>query len=65
MEIETLEQAKIVASLPVTRVMLDNMTNEQIDEAVRILPKSIEIEASGNMNLERVRSVAELGSGLY
>ena len=37
------------------------MNNEMLSQALEILPDDILSEASGNMSLERVRSVAELG----
>jgi nicotinate-nucleotide pyrophosphorylase (carboxylating) len=46
------------------RILLDNMDVQAIREAVRIVRKTspkVEIEASGNMTLERVRLVAEAG----
>lgn len=47
-----------------TRILLDNMTLDQMRDAVKIAAKRvprIPLEASGNMSLERVRSVAETG----
>lgn len=62
-EVETtnLEEIKECVSLGVQRLMLDNMNNDIIREALEIIPAEIETEASGNMSLERVKSVAELG----
>jgi nicotinate-nucleotide pyrophosphorylase (carboxylating) len=48
----------------VDRVLLDNFDLDHIREAVKFVRKriaAIEIEASGNMTLERVRAVAETG----
>ncbi|HSL72727.1 MAG TPA: nicotinate-nucleotide diphosphorylase (carboxylating), partial [Longimicrobiales bacterium] len=48
----------------VDRVLLDNLDTDRIREAVRLVRDSasaIEIEASGNMTLERVRAVADAG----
>jgi nicotinate-nucleotide pyrophosphorylase (carboxylating) len=45
-------------------VLLDNMSNEVTREAVALRNASgrhLFLEASGNMSLERVRSVAETG----
>ena len=42
-------------------IMLDNMNNELMKELVEINNHSKKIEASGNMELKRVRSVALLG----
>ena len=60
-EVSNLEQLKECIELKVNRVLLDNMNNETLKAALAILPKSIQTEASGNMNLERVKSVAQLG----
>ncbi|MNY75527.1 Nicotinate-nucleotide pyrophosphorylase [carboxylating] [compost metagenome] len=37
------------------------MNNELLKEAMSIIPKEIETEASGNMTLPRIKSVAETG----
>lgn len=62
-EVETtnLDEIKESVKNNVQRIMLDNMDNEQITEALKHIPEGIETEASGNMSLERVKSVAELG----
>lgn len=60
-EVTNTEEVKTAAELPIQRIMLDNMTNKQMAEALTFIPKTIEVEASGNMSLERVKSVAEVG----
>ena len=60
-EASTLEQIKECVSLNVERILLDNMNNELLKESLKLIPSHIKTEASGNMTLERVRSVAELG----
>lgn len=60
-EADTLEQVTLLASLGVDLILLDNMTNEQMTEAVRIIAGRAQTEASGNMNLARVPSVAACG----
>lgn len=60
-EASTIEDVKEAIALNVDRILLDNMSNEQIKAAVALIPPPIKIEASGNMTLDRVRSVAELG----
>lgn len=45
-------------------VLLDNMSNEQLEEAVTIVAGRITTEASGNITLERVHSVAQTGVDL-
>ncbi len=60
-ECSSLEEIKIAVEEKVQRIMLDNMDNEQLAEALKQIPASIITEASGNMKLDRVQSVAELG----
>lgn len=60
-EASNLEQVRECVSLGVQRILLDNMNNESLSEALKIIPREIQTEASGNMSLTRVRSVAELG----
>ncbi len=63
-EVENLEQLKSLLNLGVNRIMLDNMDNQTMQEAVRIVRESgdlVELEASGNMSLERVKEIANIG----
>ena len=60
-EASNLEQVKECVALKVNHILLDNMDNEMMKKAVALIPKEIHTEASGNMNLERVASVAALG----
>lgn len=60
-EASTLEQVRECVSLKVQRILLDNMSNEMMKEALSLIPAEVKTEASGNMNLSRVRSVAEIG----
>lgn len=60
-EASNLDQVQECVSLNVDRILLDNMNNQLLAEALKLIPKTIKTEASGNMNLERVKSVAELG----
>ncbi len=60
-EARTLGEVKIAVSLNVDRILLDNMTNDMLSEALAAIPKSIQTEASGNMNVARVKSIANLG----
>lgn len=63
-EVETRNLAEVeeAVQLNVDRIMLDNMDNETIAKAVKIINGKTEIEASGNMTLERVKTLA--GSGV-
>lgn len=60
-ECSSLEDVHEAVRMKVERVLLDNMSNEMLSKALGILPDDILSEASGNMSLDRVRSVAELG----
>jgi nicotinate-nucleotide pyrophosphorylase (carboxylating) len=64
-EAETLGQLKACLDLPdVDGVLLDNMTLDQMREAVALRDRSgrrFFLEASGNLTLDRARAVAETG----
>jgi nicotinate-nucleotide pyrophosphorylase (carboxylating) len=45
----------------VTRILLDNMTPDELRAAVRLVAGRAELEASGGITLETVRAVAETG----
>jgi nicotinate-nucleotide pyrophosphorylase (carboxylating) len=60
-EVTNLDEVSEAVHAKVQRIMLDNMSNDMMMAALKIIPSEIETEASGNMNLERVKSVAELG----
>jgi nicotinate-nucleotide pyrophosphorylase (carboxylating) len=60
-ECSTIEEVKIAVDLRVQRILLDNMDNETLKAACALIPTFIKTEASGNMKLERVGSVAEIG----
>ena len=45
----------------VTRIMLDNFELDMMKEAVKIIDKRYEAEASGGVNLTTVRAIAETG----
>jgi nicotinate-nucleotide pyrophosphorylase (carboxylating) len=59
-ECATLEEVKTAVEERVDRILLDNMTTEQIREARAVIPSIIKVEASGNMTVERVREIAAL-----
>ncbi|MEK6774642.1 MAG: carboxylating nicotinate-nucleotide diphosphorylase [Bdellovibrionota bacterium] len=60
-EARTLEEVKEAVKLEVHRILLDNMDNATLKLALDLIPDQIETEASGNMTLDRIRNVAELG----
>ena len=63
-EASNLAHVELVLKTKAHRVMLDNFNNDEIKEALDLIKtqkSSIEVEASGNMNLDRIESVAQLG----
>lgn len=60
-EARTIDDVKEAVQIKVNRILLDNMNNDLIKESLKIIPSAVQTEASGNMNLDRVQSVAELG----
>ncbi|HFE53926.1 MAG TPA: nicotinate-nucleotide diphosphorylase (carboxylating), partial [Bacteroidetes bacterium] len=47
--------------LGVQRILLDNMSLDQLWEAVRLASGRAKLEASGNVDLQNVRAIAETG----
>ncbi|MBX3056985.1 MAG: carboxylating nicotinate-nucleotide diphosphorylase [Anaerolineae bacterium] len=60
-EVTTLVQLATAVTLPVDRIMLDNMSLEEMRQAVKFTAGRIPLEASGNVNLDTVRAIAETG----
>ena len=60
-ECATLEQVKEALSSKADIIMLDNMDIKTMKAAADMIGRKALIEASGNMTLERVKSVAETG----
>lgn len=60
-ETTTLEQVQEAIDSGVDMIMLDNMDNETMKKAVKMIEGRAKVEASGNMTLERLREVAATG----
>jgi nicotinate-nucleotide pyrophosphorylase (carboxylating) len=60
-EARTLADVEAALSLGVKRILLDNMTCDNMHEAVLMTDHRAKLEASGNITLENVRQVAETG----
>ncbi len=62
-EVETsnLNQVTVALEAGADIIMLDNMSDDMMKEAVKLIRKKALIEASGGINLERVRQIAEIG----
>ena len=60
-EVENLKQLKSILGLKFNTVLLDNMNVKTLRMCVKIAKKYYETEASGNINLKTVKSVAMTG----
>lgn len=60
-EARTLEDVRAALDLGVQRILLDNMSLEMLTKAVQMTTGRATLEASGNVNLDNVRAVAETG----
>ena len=62
-EVENLEMVKEAVEAGADIIMLDNMTTEQMAEAIRIIDGRAETECSGNITKENIAASTELGVG--
>ncbi len=60
-EVETLEEVDEALSAKADIIMLDNMDNDTMREAVRRIAGKAETECSGNVTKERLIEIAEIG----
>ena len=60
-ETETLEQVAEAVEAGADIIMLDNMSNAEMAEAVKIIHGQAKTEASGNMSIPRLKEVAATG----
>jgi nicotinate-nucleotide pyrophosphorylase (carboxylating) len=60
-EVENLDEFQQALAVEPDRVMLDNFSIPDILSAVKQNQGRIELEASGNINLENIRSIAATG----
>ena len=60
-EVDNLKQLKNIFGLKFNTVLFDNMSNKELKAGVKIARKYYETEASGNINLKTVKSVAATG----
>jgi nicotinate-nucleotide pyrophosphorylase (carboxylating) len=61
LEVKNLDELEEALGLQVDRIMLDNMDLETMCIAVKVVQGRIPMEASGNVNLDNVRKIAETG----
>ncbi len=60
-ETESLEEVQEALDCGVDIIMLDNMTNDQMAEAVKLINKRALAEASGNVSEETIAGIAKTG----
>jgi nicotinate-nucleotide pyrophosphorylase (carboxylating) len=56
-----IELAEVIAIGGVDRIMLDNFTPERIINVLKTVPEHFEVEASGGITIDTIRSFAETG----
>jgi len=60
-EVKNLAELNEALTLRVDRIMLDNMDLDQLRAAVTITAHRVPLEASGNVNMARVKAIAKTG----
>ena len=60
-EARTLDHVRQALDLKVERILLDNMSVETMTEAVRLTAGRAKLEASGNVQLDRIAAIAATG----
>ena len=60
-EVDNLKQLKQIIGLKFNRVLFDNMNINNLKQGVKLVNKFYETEASGNINLKKIKSVAATG----
>ncbi len=60
-EVDRIEQIEPALGAGADRLLLDNMTPAMLREAVRLVAGRVPLEASGGVNLDTIRAIAETG----
>lgn len=60
-EVENLDMVREAADAGADIIMLDNMTHEQMEEAIRIIAGRAEVEVSGNVTKDNIAKLTDLG----
>ena len=60
-EVDNLSQLKQINGLKFDRVLFDNMNNKNLKLGVKLAKKNYETEASGNISLKTIKSIAKTG----
>ena len=60
-EVDNLNQLKQIVDLKIDRILLDNFSTVNLKNALKIIPKTIQTEASGNINPKNIIQYARTG----
>ena len=60
-EVDNLNQLKQIVDLKIDRILLDNFSSVNLKNALKIIPKTIQTEASGNINPKNIIQYARTG----
>ncbi len=60
-EVKKIDQVREALDLQVDRIMLDNMSIEDMQKCVKLVEGKTELEASGNVSLKDLQKIAETG----
>ena len=60
-EVDNLKQLKDIVGLKFNTVLFDNMSIKDLRAGVKLVKRYYETEASGNINLKTVKSIADTG----
>ena len=60
-EVDTIKQLKKIIGLKFDRVLFDNMSVKNLKLGVKLAKKYYQTEASGNVNLKKIKSIAKTG----
>jgi len=60
-EVDRIEQVEPALAAGADRLLLDNMTNDELREAVVLVAGRVPLEASGGVRIDTIRGIAETG----
>ena len=60
-EVDRIEQIEPALGAGADRLLLDNMTNDELREAVALVAGRVPLEASGGVRIDTIREIAETG----
>ena len=60
-EVDNLKQLKKIVGLKFNRVLFDNMNIKNLKKGVKLAKRHYETEASGNINIKKIRSISATG----